>query len=1064
LDPTTSSPLSPDPQEACDREPSKPWPTISSYEILDVIREGGMGVVYRARQRGLNRLVALKMIRGDRARPDHFARFRTEAEAVAQLRHPNVIQIHEIGETDGLPFLSLELMEGGTLEDRLAGTPQPGRQAAALLVTLARAVQVAHGAGIIHRDLKPSNVLFSEEGVPKVTDFGLAKRLDSDSRQTETGQIMGTPCYMAPEQAKGHTRDVGPAADIYALGSILYEMLTGRPPFKGETSIETVRQVVEDEVVPPSRLVPRIPKDLETICLYCLYKQPSRRYGSALALAEDLERFLAGRPIKARRTPLLERAGKLILRHPVAATLLTVGLIGTLGSGGAWLHSSAIKREQEIQRLQRDDVLKSTVLKSLFRAEDLVASQNWTEAEPILTEVQAKIDGVHNPGDLPERVSKLLDQVRRGKAEQAAKSQDQQKLRAFRERRKEVVFHETHFTGLDLPYKPETVRDSALNALAVFSAPGGPESVELGPLPRSLTPREHEEIKEGCYELLLVLSEAEEPERGLRHLDQAARLQPHTRAYHLRRADCLARRGDAAGAQREHREAEALPSTSALDFFLIGKEMYKREDWAGALPNLDAALLRQPEHFWAHCLSSICDMRLGRPIQAKAELNACLQAEPGFAWLYELRAFASYQIAGLARNAVEGLQARGSTLRNEIQLQLQAAEKDYARALELLDDAPNKTVRYALLVNRSLLWTERREWHKAAVDLHEAIRLDDQRWQAIENLAQVFLKQDKPDQAIEQFTRAIALRPGWAPLYRARAAANQVRKEPTPAHRAAALADLEEAIRLEPAKSTVLALDHTSRAKLLHQESRVNDALSACDAALEIDPTYIDAHRLRIELLRKLKRYDDVVRSCDALLTRGKPSAELYEFRGLAKEKLKDYQGAIEDQTLAIALHPGSAALLARRGALHLVTDAPRSALRDFQQAMNLDATNADALLGRGLALAAQGQHREATADAAKALRMGEPTAVRLYNAARIHAQAAIAAATEARKRGQNAVSQVIHYQDQALRLLAEWHKRLPASERSSALRDLIQDPAMATLRRRLRSLELTGAMSPSGG
>ena len=274
-------------------------------------------MVYKARQRGLNRLVALKMIRGrDQVRPDQLARIRIEAEAVARLRHPNIVHIYEIGEVDGLPFLSLELLEGGTLEDRLAGNPQPGRSAAELMATLARAIQMAHDAKIIHRDLKPSNVLFDSDGIPKITDFGLAKRLESDSRQTETGQIMGTPCYMAPEQAMGHTKDVGPSADIYALGAILYEMLTGRPPFKGETPMETVRQVIHDDVVPPTRLVPKVARDLETICLHCLNKEQSRRYPSALALADDLERFLAGRPIKARPTPLWERGVKLARRRP----------------------------------------------------------------------------------------------------------------------------------------------------------------------------------------------------------------------------------------------------------------------------------------------------------------------------------------------------------------------------------------------------------------------------------------------------------------------------------------------------------------------------------------------------------------------------------------------------------------------------------------------------------------------------------------------------------------------------------------------------------------------------
>src|SRR5271157_4961551 len=315
------------------------WPEVAGYDILAELGHGGMGVVYQARQTGLNRRVAVKMIRGgSQARPDHFARFRIEAEAVARLRHPNIIQIHEIGEVDGLPFVSLELLEGGSLADRLEGTPQPASQTAELLMTLASAIQVAHDVGIVHRDLKPSNVLFTEDGIPIITDFGLAKRIDTDSRQTKTGQIMGSPSYMAPEQARGHTREVGPAADVYALGAILYEMLTGRPPFNGETFMETVRQVIDDEVVPPSRLVPKADRDLETICLKCLSKEPPRRYASASALAEDLDRHRKGESIHARRVSPVERGAKWARRRPAAAALLALGLTAFLGLtvGGAF--------------------------------------------------------------------------------------------------------------------------------------------------------------------------------------------------------------------------------------------------------------------------------------------------------------------------------------------------------------------------------------------------------------------------------------------------------------------------------------------------------------------------------------------------------------------------------------------------------------------------------------------------------------------------------------------------------------------------------------------------------
>ena len=286
------------------------YPDVDGYDIFSELGHGGMGVVYKARQRRLSRMVALKMIRaGSLAKSEDRARFRVEAEAVAELRHPNIIQIYDIGEVGSLPFVALELLEGGSLDDRLAGTPQPGRASATMIATLARAIHAAHQAGIIHRDLKPSNILFATEGTPKITDFGLAKRLEDDGF-TKSGQVLGSPSYIPPEQAEGGAKKVGPAADVYALGAILYEMLTGRPPFKGTTPVETVMQVINEDPVPPCRLQSQVPRDLETICLKCLAKEPNKRYAKADALADDLDRYLADEPILARRTPVWERGLK----------------------------------------------------------------------------------------------------------------------------------------------------------------------------------------------------------------------------------------------------------------------------------------------------------------------------------------------------------------------------------------------------------------------------------------------------------------------------------------------------------------------------------------------------------------------------------------------------------------------------------------------------------------------------------------------------------------------------------------------------------------------------------
>jgi serine/threonine protein kinase/tetratricopeptide (TPR) repeat protein len=336
-----------------------PPAALGDYEVVGEIGRGGMGVVFKARQKGLNRLVAIKMVLPGAYAGAALPRFRTEAQAAARLQHPNVVQIFEVGEHDGRPYLVLEYVEGGNLAQRLGGVPLPAAQAACLTETLARAVHAAHQAGVVHRDLKPANVLLAAPGgapareedattpfparreeapdlsgaVPKITDFGLAKQLDdATGHQTETGAILGTPSYMAPEQAEGRGRHVGPAADVYALGVLLYEMLTGRPPFRGVSKLDTLQQVLRDPPVPPRRLQPSVPRDLDTICLKCLEKDPRKRYASALALAEDCAAFREGKPIRARPVSRAGRLWRWCRRQPVlaglAAALLAALLVG----------------------------------------------------------------------------------------------------------------------------------------------------------------------------------------------------------------------------------------------------------------------------------------------------------------------------------------------------------------------------------------------------------------------------------------------------------------------------------------------------------------------------------------------------------------------------------------------------------------------------------------------------------------------------------------------------------------------------------------------------------------
>jgi serine/threonine protein kinase len=298
-------------------------PSLPDYEIGEsLLGRGSMGIVFKARHRRLDRVVALKMIAGKSEQAAEL--FQIEARAVAHLQHPNIVQIFDIGNNDGQPFLALEFVEGGSLDQRIAGQPQPPRIAAELVRTLALAADYAHRQGIVHCDLKPSNILINLDGIPKIADFGVARWLESEKLWGQDGEIVGTPRYMAPEQASGKIRTVGPRTDIYSLGVILYEMLTGRPPHYSSTSFETLRLVCEHEPVSPRQLQPRLPRDLETIVLKSLRKEPGERYADARLLAEDLDRFLTGNPILARRISRIEHAFIWAKRHQTALSLFTV--------------------------------------------------------------------------------------------------------------------------------------------------------------------------------------------------------------------------------------------------------------------------------------------------------------------------------------------------------------------------------------------------------------------------------------------------------------------------------------------------------------------------------------------------------------------------------------------------------------------------------------------------------------------------------------------------------------------------------------------------------------------
>jgi len=1054
------------------RVASASLPHVPGYEVLEELGRGSMGVVYKARQNDLHRCVALKMIRPNaQVASEELKRFLTEARVVASLQHPNIVQIYEINLQRQPPYFSMELVEGGNLADRLGGRPQPFRAAAQLVLTLARTIHVAHQSGIVHRDLKPANILLAAPdsglssvqrmarqlelqspdlclGTPKITDFGLAKELHAEVSQTESGIMMGTPNYMAPEQAEGQSRAVGPAADIYSLGVILYEMLTGRPPFTAESHMETILLLFQAEPVSPSRLQPKIPRDLETICLKCLLKSPHQRYASAEDLANDLHRFLIGEPILARPASLCEKVGKWIRRRPALAMLtfcsilVALSLLGLIlwhqgelrAQLGQALHDERMTRGAQEAASERERLgqLRDKLKDLLHTGEAALAAQDWQQAEVLLARARAQVADEPELADLRARGDRLLRQT-------SQQRKDSERWQHFRQRHNEALFQATLFTGSDLASALQETRTAALGALALFGvtleSPPAPSSAESA---RGLdvdspyySQQQKAEIVAGCYELLVVLADAvaqplpgrlpadkgRQAEEALRILDRAARLGITTQAYHRRRARYLAQAGQSQAAEQASRRADSLRPTTTLDHFLLGQEQLRQGDFPQAVRAFESALQGQPEHFWASYYLALCALKTQHPDQAVARLTSCLSQRRDFPWLYLLRASAWAELG-----------------------QLERAEEDFEAALKapLLDSA-----RYGLLINRGVLRIRQGRLDSAVTDLQKAIALRPQLYQGYVNLAQAHLKAQHLEDAIKQLDLAIHREPGLASLFRTRARVRLLSGD-----QSAALADLDQAIRLgSDAAPQVLAEDHLERGRLLHRQKDHQRALEACDAALHLRPGDARVCRLRAEVLLELKRLPEALRSLDDCLKYGPADAAAFRARAALRTQMGQYAGAQTDYTRALEMEP-DAATHAARGWCFLVADAPKLALADFEEALRRAPELGDAYAGRGYSRVLLGDHRRADADAEEALRRGHPSARLHYNVARIYAQAIPCLDSERGGGRWTANALGNYYQDRALRTLTTSLGLLPPTEAARFWQTVVQsDKALNPLR-----------------
>jgi tetratricopeptide (TPR) repeat protein len=1060
------------------------WPEVPGYEILEVLGRGGMGLVYKARQSRLGRLVALKMIRaGSEASAAEIARFRSEAEAVARLKHPNIVQIYEIGEAAGMPFFSLEFVEGGSLDKQLRASPLPVGAAARLVEVLARAVHFAHRHGIVHRDLKPANVLLGrsdraeavplgdpaaapERYEPKVSDFGLAKRLDVQAGHTQSGAVMGTPSYMAPEQARGESKDIGPAADVYALGAILYETLTGRPPFKGATTWETLLQVLTAEPVPPSRLQPNVPRDLDTICLKCLEKDRRKRYPTAEALAEELRRFGKGEPIHARPTPAWERLAKWARRKPAAAalvvatTLAGLALVALTTVFAAYQAQQVKIYKQELERVRKQEGARERVRQFLLRARQHEAGGDWAAAN---TELEKAREALAAEPDLP--ADDLRAEAERRLAAARQRDRARKRLRDFQSPYHDARFYLTAFTGLDSAASGAKTRTAIRKALAIYGLAGesDPPDRPLALLERDrphLGAAEHARLTAACYELLIIWAETEaappsgraraegESRRAGKALALLARAERlgrayglETRTYHLRKVRYTAQgKGEPFDPARLDPKAPARP-TGALDWFLDGLERYRvagrAEQFERAAQSCREALRQERNHFWARYVLALCHLRLGHWVEGKAELTVCvhLNPKPEFVWPRLLRGFAASEL-GVTKT--DGRLAEA---------EFRTAEEDFDFALKQDKDP---LVQYVGLTNRGVLNIRRKQWADAVADLRRAVKLNPKAFQAYANLGQALQGEKKWVQAKGALDQAIERAPHLAFLYENRARLHWLRER-----WAAARADFERAIAREPRGSTSdrLVENLVRLGRLLHRDGQYPKALAAYDRALRLKPAFVLAERFRAKTLLALNRPAEAGKALDRYLaTTKEPAAGVYEARGLIYAGMGKLPAAIEMYTLALRQNPKDTVTRCHRGWAYLLTDARPLALKDFEACLSADRKNADALAGRGNVRIRLKQLDGALADAKAAEKYGPVTDRLLYNLARIYAQAVVQREAEARAarpaQARQAAEQLALSRDTAFAYLRRTLEKLPRQRRAAFWRKQVQaDPAFAALR-----------------
>ena len=928
------------------------------YEVLATLGSGATGVVYKARQVGVHfkRLVALKMIRtGVHASAEELARFRAEAKVLAKLRHPNIVQIYLDGEHDGQSYLVLEYVDGGTLATQVGEQPQPPRTAAQLIRTLTEAVHAAHKVGIIHRDLKPANILLTQAGVPKITDFGLAKRINGQPGDwhSETGDILGTPSYMSPEQAKGMVGAHGREADVYALGAVLYKLLTGRPPFLGENPLDTALQVATVEPVPPRRLQPGLPRDLETICLKCLRKEPRRRYATAETLADDPNRFLNGEPIRARPMGPLERVTKWAKRRPAAALLLFVIALASVVAGWWYWQQQRAERARIAQTssMVNEALDEATLLRGQAKVApggDLLA---WEKTRAVARRAESLLGAGDADAETRRRVEDFLvvltaeeSAARNAVAKMAKDRRMVERLTDIRIQRANLKEDAFDRAGSDASYTT-AFREFGMDVEAL-----DPEQAAAQVRAASI----RADLVAALDDWAKVRRERKQ-EADWQRLGAVAQLADTDRWRNQVRA-VLSREDRREALKKLAESADVTAPLPTLE--LLGSALGEAGDPEAAVAFLRRVYWHHPDDFWINYYLGVFlrQMQPPRPKEAIPFLTAALA-------LHSQNA-AAYDQLGIALMENRDFDEAIAAFQQAIDRKRDFAPAHYHLGYTFLEKkAPGeavKALREAAQMRPDLAFVHR-TLGRALHDLHaydeaieayrEAIRLQPDFAEAYDSLGNALKKKGTLDEAIVAYRQAIHFDPKLPEAHYNLGNALQEKHAYDEA-----VAHFREAIRLK----SHWAEAYNNLGNALKDQGALDQAIDAYRQAIQLRPDLAEPHvNLGIRLAAK-GQAEEAIREYKMAIRSNPTFAVAYYSLGVTLQAQRALDEAITAYRKAIEFQPDFADAHNNLGVALRGKGQVQEAIREYRRAIEFDARNVNAHANLGLALIDKGQAEDA--------------------------------------------------------------------------------------------------------